>query len=110
MARVRLHLSGTQMACGLHLVNLWGKDELGMESQSTESQSRKLESLPLGVQAGQLDAVSLRLQVILWKPPWWGVGRTTGDSKGVYIAMTLNAKSCQGDNEISPGRALLDAS
>lgn len=68
MARVRFHLSGTQMACGLYLVNLWGKDE-------PESQNRKLESLPLGVQAGQLDAVRLRLRVILWKPPWWGTYR-----------------------------------
>jgi hypothetical protein len=63
MARLRLHLSGTQMACGLHLVNLWGKDKLDRESQS-----RKLESLQLHVQAAQLVAESL--QVILWKPPW----------------------------------------
>lgn len=66
------HLSGTQMICSLRLVNLWGKDELDTEIQS------RLDSLLLGAQGSGSR-----------KP---GGGGTTGDSRGAYIAMTLDAK------------------
>lgn len=41
-----------------------GKDELDKENQG-----RELESLLLS-RADEIDAVSLKLQVTLWKPPW----------------------------------------